>query len=229
MIALAEPTVIGFTPSPALRQAQHEIRTATRAPASNWPVLDLIDFARNRWTSVAMRTVLSGAESAMQQRIETLQQQASILRRIAAAQVRVAKSTRDLVIDLRTLGMPISGIAEVVGVQRKTIYSWINDEEVVADPRNHDRLQAVSELLGKEPPGSLQFLTRHWERQLPDGGTLKGILAADLLDLERAREALAWLRPAVLRSIKQNRHHSGSEDATSPASSLTEYLEAVTK
>jgi len=222
MIALVEESYTGFNPSSALRLAQHEMRRPTREAASNRPMVDLFDLVRFVMTSFSVRTLAPTVEIGAGRN-------ASIGRRLADVPVRVAKPTRVLVGELREMGMPISGIAEIVGVQRKTVYSWIN-EEVVAEPRNHDRLQAVYDLLSQELPGSLQFLTRHWERQLPEeGGTLKSILAAESLNLERAREALEWLRPAILRSVKQSRHHSGVERTASPASSLTEYLEAVTK
>lgn len=221
MIALVETSYTGFSPSSALRLAQHEMRRPTREAASNRPMVDLFDLVRFVMTSFSVRTLAPTFEIGAGRN-------APIVRRLADGPVRMAKPTRVLVKNLREIGMPIAGIADVVGVQRKTVYSWVS-EDVIADAHNHDRLQAISDLLCKEPPGSLQFLTRHWERQLPEGGTLKGILASESLDLERAHEALEWLRPAMLRSVKQSRPHSGIERAGSPASSLTEYLEAVTK
>ena len=203
-----------FNPSPALLMAQYRERAPARGLVPSGSLLDLFSLLRFRNTSPSVRMVATAPAN-----------QAVVSRPLP--RVKVAKSTRDLVVALRSRGMPISGIAEMVGVQRKTIYSWIN-ENVVADSRNHDRLQAISNLLDKEPPGSLQFLTRHWERLLPGGGTLKDALAAERLDVERTLTALEWLRPAVLRSIKQSGHHDVSGDTTCPASSLTEYLEAVT-
>jgi hypothetical protein len=223
MIALAEPANTRFNPSSALRLAQHDVRRPAREAASNLPLVNLLELLRF-WTtsvSISVRTLVPAEVIAKQV-------EGAVRPHIVASVKLAAKSTRDLVGDLRTMGMPISGIAEVVGVQRKTVYSWLN-QDAIAEPRNHDRLQAVYDLLRQEPPGSLQFLTRHWERQMIEGGTLKEVLAAESLDLERAHKALEWLRPAILRSVKQTSNHSGFRKTTSPGSSLTEYLEAVTK
>jgi len=206
-----------FEPSHANRLAQFE--AGRNAPLSSQyrPVTEIVDILRHGLTSIALQVISTG--------------QAVLLPFVedAASQLQVVRSTHDLVVELREAGMPISAIAELVGVQRKTVYSWLNDR-IVADPCNHDRLSEIAALLRDEPSGSLRFLPRHWDRQLPEGmGTLKDILKSDPVDKLLARDALNALRPAILRSCHQNQSLQIITSSSHPASSLTEYLHAVTE
>ncbi|MFT9289717.1 hypothetical protein [Gluconobacter oxydans] len=138
---------------------------------------------------------------------------------------RQAVSTYEAVSSLRTNDMPIAAIAEMIGVERKTIYSWLN-EGVEADPRNFARLQSIAQLFFNERPNTLKYYSRMWKREMSDGSSLHSIICAKDLDVERAKRAIEWLRPAVekalIRDQVRNRRVSDS-----PASLLTIDLIAV--
>lgn len=206
-----------FQPSHANRLAQFEAGRNAHLSSQYRPVTEIVDVLRHGLTSIALHVISTG--------------QAVLLPFVedAVSQSQVVRPTHDLVVELRDAGMPMSAIAELVGVQRKTVYSWLNDR-IVADPCNHDRLSEIATLLLGEPLGSLKFLPRHWDRQLPDGmGTLKEILKSDPMNKLLARNALDALRPAILRSCRQDQSLQTITSPSDSAASLTEYLHAVTK
>jgi hypothetical protein len=140
--------------------------------------------------------------------------------------VATAMETRDMVGHLRDLGLPMAALADILDVERKTVYLWADGG--MARPENHDRLVQVYTILGHEEPGSLRFFYRFWDRKLPDGGTLREILIDSHLDSERARAALEFLRPhvagAMCRDIERREYLANQPK--SPASSMTLHLRA---
>lgn len=111
-------------------------------------------------------------------------------------------STVDMARGLKDAGLPVSAIAEIVGVERKSVYAWIDGKEARAG--NLSRLEQLHSLFRNEPEGSLKWFHRYWERPL-DETTLRELLTALELDEGRIRAAIAVLRPAVTRALENER------------------------
>lgn len=141
------------------------------------------------------------------------------------ARARVRAATQDLVGKLKAKGMPVAALADVLDVERKTVYSWI-DDGIEAKAANYERLNLVHDLLAGEPDGSLRFFQRFWERKIPGGPSLKEALMAPEIDRESVRAALDALRPAVQRSMQADAERKASAVEKSAASTLTIHLVA---
>jgi hypothetical protein len=142
--------------------------------------------------------------------------------------IQAPLQTKDMVGALRDRGLPMAALADIVDVERKTVYLWADGG--IARPENHDRLVQVHSLLAGEQDGSLRFYHRFWDRKLPDGGTLREVLTAANLDLQRAHAALNFLRPHALGAMSRDverRDHLASRPKP-PASSMTLHLRAGT-
>lgn len=109
----------------------------------------------------------------------------------------------EMVQQLRAGGLPVSAIADVVDVERKTVYAW--EVGNVPQPANAERLRQLHEVLSGEAEGTLRFLHRLWERRLPDGSTLRSLLLAPEIDVARARTAVEAFRPAAMRAMGASR------------------------
>lgn len=112
--------------------------------------------------------------------------------------------TLDLIKPLKDGGMPISSISEMIRVERKTVYSWLDGAE--ASSENFGRLVEVAELFNDEKPGALKFYGRFWKRPVADGESLKNVLCAESLDILKAKSFIALLRPAVEKSLHRDKN-----------------------
>jgi plasmid maintenance system antidote protein VapI len=140
---------------------------------------------------------------------------------------QAAPTTQDIVAKLKSKGMPISGLSEVLHVERKTIYSWL-DDGVEANDSNYQRLRDVFSVFEAEEDGSLRFFHRLWQRKLPDGSTLKDQLTAVHLNKEALARALDVLRPAVSRAMKVDTQRKIGSTVPHAAASLTLNLQVST-
>lgn len=139
----------------------------------------------------------------------------------------VLASTREMAAALKSKGLPIAALADVLDVERKTIYSWL-DDGVDANPPNYERLSVVHKLLDGETDGTLRFYHRFWERSLPGGGSLKDLLFAVDLDEVAIVNALTAMRPAVARATQADAERKDAAYAKAAGSSLTLNLRVVT-
>jgi hypothetical protein len=137
----------------------------------------------------------------------------------------VAITTQDLVSALKHKGMPVAALAEILNVERKTVYSWL-DNGIEAQAGNHNRLRQLHDLLSEEADGSLRFYHRFWERKLPRGDNLKTLLTEPDIEPRQIKNALNALRPAVLRAMQADAERKAVPRPTSPAASLTLLLRA---
>ncbi len=131
-----------------------------------------------------------------------------------------ALGTQEMVAALRGKGMPISALADVLDVERKTVYSWL-DDSVEASTPNYARLCVVYELLSGEADGSLRFFHRFWERTVPDGLSLKSALMAREIDTKAVRIALGSLRETATRSMRADADRKTRTKERPAASLLT--------
>ena len=145
----------------------------------------------------------------------------------AAQTDQIAPTTQDIVAKLKAKGMPISGLSDVLHVERKTVYSWL-DDGVEANASNYQRLSEIFDVFKAEADGSLRFYHRLWQRKLPDGSILKDLLTATSLNKETLVHTLDVLRPAVLRAMKIDSERKLSSAASNAAASLTLNLQVST-
>ncbi|WP_298257299.1 hypothetical protein [Bradyrhizobium sp.] len=134
-------------------------------------------------------------------------------------------STQDMISKLKAMDMPISALSEMLDVERKTIYSWL-DDGVEAKSGNYDRLRAIYDLFADESAGSLRFYHRFWQRGVVGDRCLRDLLVAPEIDRVAVRVALDALRPAVERAMQADAGRKRNSRERSPASSLTLHLTA---
>lgn len=138
------------------------------------------------------------------------------------------KTTQAMVEQLKAGGMPIATIAEIVNVERKTVYSWLDSGVEATRGDSYQRLSTLTEIFSGEDTGTLRFFSRFWERELNVGFSLKAILTAQNIDKDVALAALYEMRPSVLRAMVNDRRRKAELVSTSPASHLTLDLYAAT-
>lgn len=136
------------------------------------------------------------------------------------------RTTQSMVAGLKEKGMPIAAIAEVVHVERKTVYSWLDNGVEASRGNNFDRLVALESVFASEAVGSLRFYHRFWERKANGKQTLKEVLIAEDIDEDAARGIVTALRPTVQQAMRSGARRKA--ESASPASHLTSYLHAVT-
>ena len=108
----------------------------------------------------------------------------------------LALSLKDMVTKLRDGGLPIAAIAEVVKVERKTVYGWLDGVE----PRelHAKRIETLYRLLGKYGT-DLRSLYRVWNRNLEHGFSIRHFLTAEPISELSVEAALDHLRLAMER------------------------------
>jgi hypothetical protein len=111
----------------------------------------------------------------------------------SSASVRETLTTAEQVERLRTAGLPVSAIAEMARVERKTIYSWL-DGKVVSDS-NSERMAAVYDLLTEQRHPDLLNVYRYWSARMSNGRSLKELLSEDVLDHRAIRQAMSEAIP----------------------------------
>ncbi len=133
-------------------------------------------------------------------------------------------SSQEIVTWLREEGIPIAVIAEVAGVERKSVYAWLSGGAVKA--HNQERLEKVYSLLNENKLTSLRHLYRFWSRNIIGEQSLASMLQAKVLDEISIRNALSQLWPlakkeeireglgTITSSIKSNSFLRESREVT---------------
>jgi hypothetical protein len=128
---------------------------------------------------------------------------------------------------LKEAGLPVSAIAEMTGVERKTVYAWLDGTEARTAKLN--RLEILHGLLGHEEVGALKWFHRYWERPLEGRGTLQQLLTSERIDPDRIRVALEKLRPAVVRAMASERRRAVEGAEEGPVGLMNFFLTATPK
>jgi len=102
-------------------------------------------------------------------------------------------SSQEIVTWLREEGIPIAVIAEIAGVERKSVYAWLSGGAVKV--HNQERLEKVYSLLNENKLTSLRHLYRFWSRNIIGEQSLASMLQAKVLDEISIRNALSQLWP----------------------------------
>ena len=108
--------------------------------------------------------------------------------------------SQDIVTKLRDDGLPISAIAEMINVERKTIYSWISGAPIKNS--NQERLESIYQILSERKEASYKNLYRYWNRNI-DGVTLASLLKQEYLNKQKISEVLSILWPLAKRTESQ--------------------------
>ncbi len=110
-------------------------------------------------------------------------------------------TVHEIVRVMRENGFPISAIAEMARVERKTIYSWL-DQTAVVRPQNDERIRSLFSLLKESTGGHYRQLYRVWNQKGADGRSLREDLAAEVLDPDAVRRRIEALGPTMERYAK---------------------------
>ena len=100
-------------------------------------------------------------------------------------------SSQEIVTWLREEGIPIAVIAEIAGVERKSVYAWLSGG--VVKVHNQERLEKVYSLLNENKLTSLRHLYRFWSRNIIGEQSLSSMMQAKVLDEMSIRNALSQL------------------------------------
>lgn len=118
----------------------------------------------------------------------------------ATRPARRVRTIKEMVEEMRAGGMPVSLIAEFSGVERKTVYAWLNGANVRQE--NAMRVESVYSLLSSTG-FDYRSLHRLISRRLSTGATLRDLLSAGVLDARAILGACEELRPALERHATQ--------------------------
>jgi hypothetical protein len=102
-------------------------------------------------------------------------------------------SIQDMICRLREDGLPLSVIADIVKVERKSVYSWLGGAAIKLE--NQERLETLYNLLFIGKQASLLYLYRYWNKKILAGLSLRDLLMEKVLDVVVIRQALHDLWP----------------------------------
>lgn len=134
-------------------------------------------------------------------------------------------SSQEIVAWLRDGGIPIAVIAEVAGVERKSVYAWLSGGAVKA--HNQERLEKIYSLLNEDMPTSLRHLYRFWSRSIVGERSLASMLKEKVLDEMSIRSALSQLWP-LAKKEEARENLSPSNSSIKSNSFLRESREVTT-
>lgn len=108
-------------------------------------------------------------------------------------------TVQEMIGDLRKSGVPISGIADAMRVERKTVYAWLKGGDIRS--ANTQRVAQVHSLLTGVSGIDLRNVYRFWNTAVVGRDTLRDLLTTEYIDEAEIRLALNRLRPSLLRSM----------------------------
>jgi len=127
---------------------------------------------------------------------------------------RVSKlSANEIAEKFREEGLPVAVIAEISGVERKTVYAWFTGSAVRGS--NQERLDQLYEVLFRNKVAELRDLYRFWNRPLEGGVTLGSLLKQATLDKPAIENALRELWPIAKRQHTLAKKNSATGNLTS--------------
>ena len=124
---------------------------------------------------------------------------------------------------VRRLGLPAAALADILGVDRTSVYEWLDGPPMSGGAQGSlERMRILLEACSGEVAGSMRYFHRFCDRDTPVG-RLRDLLMAPELVARDISLALDSLRPAVLRSQAADASREPGAGA-SPAGSLTIHL-----
>ncbi|RUM16844.1 hypothetical protein EFD56_21235 [Rhizobium phaseoli] len=125
-------------------------------------------------------------------------------------------SLKDMVADLNENGFPVSLIAELANVERKTVYNWIN-ETVTPQQETEDRVAAVYPLLRNAFDQDYAIMRRVWRTKSREGESLQSICAEGKIDVAALEKHLKSISASIKRNAAQDGRGKPEEVGDAPA------------
>jgi len=132
---------------------------------------------------------------------------------IGAGKHNAPLSCQEVVKWLRDEGIPIAVIADIAGVERKSVYAWLVGGAV--KPHNQERLGKIYSLLNEGKLTNLRHLYRFWSRNIIDEQSLGYMFQENVLDEVSIRHALAQLWPLAKKEALRERSTSSNASTKS--------------
>lgn len=104
--------------------------------------------------------------------------------------------------EMQQNGLPVSVIADVMRVERKSVYAWMKDTQPRRDAV--DRLTAVYPILKDGFGTNLKTVHRMWKTKDRAGVTLEELLTAQTIDAAAVDRYLATFASAIKRYAAQD-------------------------
>ena len=114
-----------------------------------------------------------------------------------------AMTVSEIATTLKDAGLPISAIADMARVERKTVYAWLDGNS--ARESHTTRMSQIHRALLPQGQTDLRDLYRLWATPLDDGATLKSLLTAENLDAKAVSAAVAALMPKAASLAERRR------------------------
>jgi hypothetical protein len=114
-------------------------------------------------------------------------------------------SLQEMVAELKAKGCPVTTIAEIAGVERKTVYSWFDGTKPQAD--REDRVASVYPMLKEAVGSDFGVLHRVWRSKTREGASLESIFSSADVELAAVRDQLAYVQSSItnLRTADERR------------------------
>ncbi len=110
----------------------------------------------------------------------------------------------------RNEGLPISAIADMARVERKSVYAWLDNGPI--RKHNQERIEQLYHLFLKSKQTDLLSLYRFWNRQLANGKSLNALLKEEKLNTHAIELALSQLWPLAKKTKKiSEKNHSKNQ------------------
>lgn len=113
-----------------------------------------------------------------------------------------------IILSLRSEGIPLAAIANMARVERKSVYSWLNDGAIRLE--NQNRMEQIYDLLFNNKQANLLYLYRFWNMKIWNGISLNNLLSEKNLNTTAIKQALSKLWP-LAKKYEQNLRQSYQE------------------
>lgn len=108
----------------------------------------------------------------------------------------------EMITNLRDNGFPVSLIADLMRVERKSVYAWFSGSQPRQDAR--DRLSEVYPILEEAFDGQYKTMHRLWKLKDADGMTLERLCTADPFDSGALKKFVTGFEPTIRRYARQD-------------------------
>lgn len=132
--------------------------------------------------------------------------------------INVLATATSTAADLRwlkeSLQIGVSGLADLFGVTRKTVYDWLEGIEPKRGRRG-EKIASLRKVLEESTLGSkIQFLDQVWDQSSESGTTLFELIQSDDLTVDlngELRKVLEELKPALALCEESNKKGTGND------------------
>lgn len=108
-------------------------------------------------------------------------------------------SLQEMVAEMKAKGCPITTIAEIANVERKTVYSWLAGTQPQGE--REPRVMAVYPILKEAVAGDFGILHRVWRSKNRDGVSLESLFSSPDVDTAAVSAQLAYLQSSIANLV----------------------------